>query len=148
MERLTNEEQERLRSIIAQLNEHQAAVEALRHNISMLATSHAELSMTVGAIKSIKDLKPDTEILVPVGSDSFINAKITRSDNVIIGFGADVAAEHTADDAIKSLEERAVEIERAIGQAREELGRLEERIESLRPEAEGMMKKARAEPEG
>lgn len=147
MERLTKEEQERLQRIMAQLNDHQATVEALRQHISMLATSLTELSMTIGATKALKELKPDTEILVPIGSDSFINAKIARSDKVITGLGADVAAERTAEDAVKVLEARAAELEQTVGQAREELGRLEERIEALRPEAEKILKKAREEPE-
>lgn len=148
MESLTKEDQERLQRVVAQLNESQMAVEALRQHISVLANSHAELSMTIGAVKAVKDFKSDTEILVPIGSDSFINAKIARPDKVITGLGADVAAERTAEDALKALEERATDIERLIGQAREELGQLEERIESLRPEAEELMRKAKAEPEG
>ncbi len=148
MERLAKEKQERLQSILAQLNDHQATVEALRQHISVLATSLTELSMTVGATKTLKELKPDTEILVPIGSDSFINAKIARPDKVITGLGADVAAERTADDAVKVLEARSAELERAVEQAREELGRLEERIEALRPEAEKILKNAKEEPEG
>jgi prefoldin alpha subunit len=148
MARLTDEEQERLQGILAQLSESEAAVETLRSHISELAASLTELSMTIGTIKTLKEHKPDTEILVPIGSDSFINAKITRSDKVMTGLGADVAAEYNADDAIKLLEARAAELEQAVGQAREELGRLEGRMEALRPEAEKLLKKTREEPEG
>ena len=146
MERLTNEEQERLQRLLAQLSDNEAAVDALRQHISALVASLTELSMTIGAIKNIKGLKPDTEILVPIGSDSFISAKITRSDKVTTGLGADVAAERTADDAITLLEGRAAELEHAVEHAREELGRFEESIEALRPEAEKLLKKAREEP--
>jgi prefoldin alpha subunit len=148
MERLTNEEQERLQRLLAQLSDNEAAVETLRRHISTLVASLTELSMTVDAIKTIKELKPDTEILVPIGSDSFISAKIARSDKVTTGLGADVAAERTADDAITLLEGRVAELEQAVGQAREELERVEESIEALRPEAEKILKKAREEPEG
>jgi prefoldin alpha subunit len=147
MKRLTDEEQERLQSLLAQLSDNEAAMDTLRQHISVLINSLTELSMTIGAVKSIKEIKPDTEILVPIGSDSFISAKITRPDRVTTGLGADVAAERTADDAIALLEARAAELEQAVEQAREELGRLEERIEALRPEAEKILKKAREEPE-
>ena len=146
MERLTKEEQERLQLILSQLSDHQAAVEVLRQQISMLAASLTELSMTIGAVKIAKGLKPDTEILVPIGSDSFITAKVAASDKVITGLGADVAAERTADDAIKALEARGAELERAVGRARDELERLGERIEALRPEAERILEKTREEP--
>ncbi|MDI6642670.1 MAG: prefoldin subunit alpha [Candidatus Hodarchaeaceae archaeon] len=148
MERLTKEDQERLQRILGQLSGYQAAVDALRQQISILATSLTELSMTVGAIKNLKELKPDTEILVPIGSDSFITAKLALSDKVITGLGADVSVERKADDAIQVLEARGKEIEEAIERSREELGRLEERIETLRPEAERILQKTREEPSG
>lgn len=147
MERLTKQEQERLLRILGQLSDYQAAVDALRQQISMLAGALTELSMTVGAIKSVKGLKPDTEILVPIGSDSFVTTKLVVTDKVITGLGADVAAERSADDAVKVLEARATELEQAVRQAREELERLSGRIEALRPEAERILEKAREEPE-
>lgn len=146
MERLTDEEQDRLRQITAQLNNFQAAVESLRQHISIITSSLTELSMTIGAIKTLKDLKPGTDILVSVGSDSFISAKTADSDKVLTGLGADVVAERTADDTIKLLESRMSELEQAARQAQEELGRFEERIESLRPEAEKILEKTREEP--
>ncbi len=146
MERATKEEQERLQRILNQLSGYQAAIDALQQQISILAASLTELSMTVGAIKSLKELKPDTEILVPIGSDSFITAKLALSDKVITGLGADVSAERKADDAIQVLEARGKEIEGAIERTREELERLEERIETLRPEAERIIEKFK-EPE-
>lgn len=147
MERLTNEEQEQLQRVIAQLNNHQASVEPLRQHISMLTTSLTELSMTIGTIKSLKELEQGTGILVPVGSDSFINAKIAQPDKVLTGLGADVVAERTSDDTVKVLEARSEELGKAMEQARNELERLEERIETLRPEAEKLLRKARDEPE-
>lgn len=147
MERATKEEQERLQRILNQLSGYQAAIDALQQQISILAASLTELSMTVGAIKRLKELKPDTEILVPIGSDSFITAKLALSDKVITGLGADVSAERKADDAIQVLEARGKEIEEAIERTREELERLEERIETLRPEAERIIEKFKEEPE-
>ncbi|HID60412.1 MAG TPA: prefoldin subunit alpha [Hadesarchaea archaeon] len=146
---LTDEEQDRLQQIMTQLNNYQAAVESLRQHISVITSSLTELSMTIGAIKTLKDLKPDTDILVPIGSDSFISAKTADSNKVLTGLGADVMAERTAGDATKLLESRTSELEQAARQAREELGRLEERIEALRPEAEKILKKAKeSEQEG
>ena len=143
MENLKIEDRDKLQRIVNELEEQQAAVELLRQQISAMATSLTELSMTIGAIKVLKDTKPNTEILVPIGCDSFITAKLSSVDKVITGLGADIMAERGADDAIKFLENRATEIERTIEQARNELNKLEERIETLRPEAERILGKAR-----
>ena len=145
MEKMTDDERKKLQRILGELSNHQAAAEALRHHLSLLAASLSELSMTLEAIKTVKGLKPGTDILVPMGSDSFITAKLGTTDKVSTGLGADVAAERSTTDATVVLQDRRQELEQALGKAREELGKLGERIEALRPEAERILEKARKE---
>ncbi len=145
MEKLTDEERKKQQRILSELNAHQVTAEALRRHISLLTSSLSELSMTIEAIKAVKGLKPGTDILVPMGSDSFITAKLTTAEKVITGLGADISAERSSEDALKVLEARRTELEQALGQAREELGKLGERMEALRPEAERILEKAQKE---
>lgn len=145
MEKLTDEERKKQQRILSELSAHQATAEALRRHISLLTSSLSELSMTIEAIKAIKGLKPGTDILVPMGSDSFITAKLTTAEKVITGLGADISAERSSEDALKVLEARRTELEQALGQAREELGKLGERMEALRPEAERILEKVQKE---
>jgi prefoldin alpha subunit len=143
MEKMKVDERDRLQRLFSEMNDNQAVVDMLRQQISALAGSLSEISMTIGAIKAMKDVKPDTEILVPIGSDSFIAAKISSVDKVVTGLGADTMAEKSAEDTVKALESRAADVEKAIEQTRAELDKLEERIEAIRPEAERLMGKAR-----
>ena len=143
MEKINEEEQKKLQRILSELRNHQATTEALRQNLSLLTASLSELSMTVEAIKTIKRLKPGTDILVPIGSDSFISAKLGTTEKVITGLGADVAAERSITDAIVTLQDRMAELEQALNKTREELEKLDERIEALTPEAERLLEKAR-----
>jgi prefoldin alpha subunit len=145
MEKLTDEEQKKLQRIQSELSDHQATAEALRQHLSSLTASLSELSMTLEAIKTVKGLKPGTDILVPIGSDSFIKAKLATAEKVITGLGADVAAERSSEDALKVLETRRTELEQALVRAREELGKLGERMEALRPEAERILEKVKKE---
>jgi len=145
MEKLTDEEQKKLQRIQSELSDHQATAEALRQHLSSLTASLSELSMTLEAIKTVKGLKPGTDILVPIGSDSFIKAKLATAEKVITGLGADIAAERSSEDALKVLETRRTELEQALVRAREELGKLGERMEALRPEAERILEKVKKE---
>ncbi|MBA7502420.1 Prefoldin subunit alpha [subsurface metagenome] len=145
MEKINEEEQKKLQRILSELRNHQATTEALRQNLSLLTASLSELSMTVEAIKTIKRLKPGTDILVPIGSDSFISAKLGTTEKVITGLGADVAAERSIIDAIVTLQDRMAELEQALNKTREELEKLDERIEALTPEAERLLEKSRKE---
>ena len=143
MENLKAEDKEKLQRLFSELNDNQAVVDLLRQQISALAGSLSELSMTVGAIKVVKDLKPAADVLVPIGCDSFIAAKLSSVDKVVTGLGAEVMAERSAEDTIKVLETRGAEVEKAIESTRAELGKLEERIEAIRPEAERLLGKAK-----
>ncbi|MFH1821178.1 MAG: prefoldin subunit alpha [Methanobacteriota archaeon] len=146
MENVKDGDRGRLQRLFSELNDNQAVVDLLRQQISALAGSLSELSMTVGAIKVIKDLQPSTEILVPIGSDSFITAKLSSADKVLTGLGADVMAERSAEETIKVLETRATEVQKAIERTRDELKKLEERIEAIRPEAERLLGRAKEAP--
>ncbi len=146
MKNLKDDEKDKLQRLVNELNNNQATVEMLRQQISTLASTLTELAMTTGAVKVLKDVKPDTEVLVPIGCDSFIAAILSSANKVVTGLGADVMAERGADEAIKVLETRATEVEQTLGRAQNELNKLEEHIEAIRPEAERLLEKAREVP--
>jgi len=145
MEKLTPEDRQRLQRILAELGDYQTTADLLRQQLSILASSISELSMTVETVKTIKGLKPDTEVLVPIGSDSYATAKIALTDRVITDLGANIAAERSVEDAVGMLEARMTELGQTMGQFRQELEKLGERIEALRPEAELILKKTKEE---
>jgi prefoldin alpha subunit len=143
MEKLSKEEQQKLQQIFNELQNYEAVAELLRQQMSMIANSLTELSMTVETIKTIKELKPNTEILVPIGSDSFVTAKLAATDKVITGLGADVSAEQSVDGAKQMLEARIAELGRVLEQARQELEKIGKQIEELRPEADRILAKTK-----
>jgi prefoldin alpha subunit len=145
VKKLTPEERERFQRILEELRSSQAVADVLRRQIALLTASLSELSLTSETIRTTKQLKPETEILVPIGSDSFITAKLALADKVITGLGADVAAERGVDDALKVLEARGAEVGKSIERLRQELEKLGERMEELRPEVERILAKIKAE---
>ena len=143
MEKLSPEEQQKLQQIFNELQNYEAMADLLRQQMNLIANSLAELSMTVETIKTIKELKPETEILVPIGSDSFVTAKLATTDKVITGLGADVSAEQNVDGAKQMLEARIAELGRVLEQARQELDKIGKQIEELRPEADRILIKTK-----
>lgn len=143
MEKLSNEEQQKLQQIFNELQNYEAMADLLRQQINMIANSLTELSMTVETIKTIKGLGLGTEILVPIGSDSFVTTKLAATDKVITGLGADVSAEQSVDGATQMLEARITELGRVLEQARQELEKIGKQIEELRPEADRILTKTK-----
>jgi len=143
MERLSKEEQQKLQQLFNELQNYEAVADLLRQQMNMMANSLTELSMTVETIKTIKGLEPNTEILVPIGSDSFVTAKLAATDKVITGLGADVSAEQSVDGAKQMLEARIAELGRVLEQARQELEKIGKQMEELRPEADRILTKTK-----
>ena len=143
MEKLSKEEQQKLQQIFNELQNYEAVADLLRQQMNMMANSLTELSMTVETIKTIKGLKQDNEILVPIGSDSFVTAKLAATDKVITGLGADVSAEQNIDGAKQMLEARIAELGRVLEQARQELEKIGKQMEELRPEADRILTKTK-----
>lgn len=145
MEKLPSKERQKLQQILIELENSGNAAEVLRRQIGVLSSSINEILMTTETIKGVESLKEDSEILVPIGSDSFIRAKTIETDKVLTGLGADVAAKREAKDAIDMLGRQKKEFEESIEKAREELEKLNKRIEELKPKAEQLLAKAREE---
>lgn len=143
MEKLSNEEQQKLQQIFNELQNYEAMADLLRQQINMIANSLTELSMTVETIKTIRELELGTEILVPIGSDSFVTTKLAATDKVITGLGADVSAEQSVDGAKQMLEARITELGRILEQARQELEKIGKQIEELRLEADRILTKTK-----
>ena len=71
---------------------------------------------TTSAVESIKALdgKPEFTTLVPIGMGSFIKAKISGDEKLILNLGAGTAVEKDKNSAINFLESRIKELEVAI----------------------------------
>lgn len=143
MPELTEEEREELERSLLELNRGRAMIEAMREQVALLNTTLSELSSTMETIRKLKELPEGTEVLTPIGSGSFVRAKLMPLEKILTGVGAEVVVERTPDEALKFLEEKSSEVGKAIQQLRSEMTNLEQRMESLRPAIEKLLSKAR-----
>ena len=74
------------------------------------------LREATSATESIKSLgeKPELNTLVPMGMGTFVKAKISSNEKLILNIGAGAAIEKDKDSAINFLEARIKELEVAI----------------------------------
>ncbi|MFQ5497457.1 MAG: prefoldin subunit alpha [Nitrosopumilus sp.] len=115
----------------------------LMQQMQMLETYFSDLSQREGtfvnilreataSIESIKALgeKSDSETLVPIGMGTFVPAKISSGNKIILNIGAGVAVEKDFASAINYLEARIKEVEVALqdtaAKKQEAAGRLEQ----------------------
>lgn len=99
----------------------------LLYQMQMLETYLADLTQkentlfnilreAASAIESINTIneKPESETLIPMGMGTFMKAKITNKDKVILNVGSGTAIEKDRDSTINYIESRIKEMEVAL----------------------------------
>lgn len=141
MENEIDDGSQELQKILTDLRQSQQRAQNLQNQMNYLSNSVEELKVTIETIQGMKKLDSQTDILVPIGSNSFLRAKLVEADKVLSGFGAELVAERDPDQAIKFLDDQKKEFNESIEQIEEEMENIQEHIEELRPKAEELMSK-------
>ncbi|TDA31840.1 MAG: prefoldin subunit alpha [Hadesarchaea archaeon] len=143
MPELTEKEREELEKSLLELNRGRVLMEAMREQMALLSTTLSELSSTIETIKKLKELPEGTEILTPIGSGSFVRAKLMPLEKILTGVGAEVVIERTPEEALKFLEEKSAEVGRAVQRLQSEMANLQQKMEDLRPQIEKLLSKVK-----
>lgn len=98
------------------------------------------------AIQSIKALKeqPESSTLVPMGMGSFVKAKISSNEKLILNLGAGVAIEKDKDDAINFLESRIKEMEVALKDTAAQKQQVTQNLEMGKQEVNRLMQQSQS----
>ncbi len=135
--------QEELQKILIELENYKRQLEILEKEDHLMDSTLLELNSTQRALEAVKKNKPGKEILVPLGSGSYIKGELKDTEKVLIGVGAGVSIEKTVEEAGKTLQER----EKTLTKSREELQKkateLNDKILELNSQAEELIRKSR-----
>ena len=136
--------EEEIRRALAELQALRELAESMRSRINVVESLINELKATGEAIKAIRDVGENATILVPVGGDSFIRAKVEDMSKVLVGVGAGVVLEKDVEDALNYLGERVAELEKISVDLRKRLAETLERIRESEDRIRRMAGEARA----
>ena len=136
--------EEEIRRALAELQALRELAESMRSRINMVDSFINELKAAGEAIKAIRDVGENATILVPVGGDSFIRAKVEDMSKVLVGVGAGVVLEKDVEDALNYLGERVAELEKMSVDLRKHLAETLERIRESEDRIRSMAGEERA----
>jgi prefoldin alpha subunit len=103
-----------------------------------IADLEAEKVDTDEAIEAIETLETGSTVQVPLGGGAYVRAEIQDIDEIIVGLGADYAAEQEQGDAIDTLETKKETIDDRIEGVREEIAELQSEREQIEQQAQQM----------
>jgi prefoldin alpha subunit len=122
--------EDQLRRILYELQLMEGTAQVLQQRMQVLTSAQAELRLSQQSLNEMKELKPDTPILVPVGGATFVHAKTGGLDKVIVGVGADVSVEMELPKALEDVNKRLEEVEKTLTSVEEQLGQVIAQMQS------------------
>lgn len=139
----SQDDQQEVQRVVAELREAQQNVESLQSHIEMLSSLIGEVESTRETVDGLEDVEPGTEILVPLGSGTYVTAEIKSTDKLLSELGADLVAERSSNGVNKLLKKQKKDFENSLEQAQNKLKELTEKIEDLRPRAQKLLAESR-----
>ena len=114
METNIREKQEELQRILVDAENYKRQAEEVVRRVQMIMSSREEIGTAKKALMSLKAKKRGTEVLIPIGADSYIIGELRNIKSVIIDIGANISLEKSVEETIEILERRDRELEHSI----------------------------------
>jgi prefoldin alpha subunit len=130
------QKENQLRQLVTEMRMMEGSVNTLQQRLQVVLASVSELRLAKQSLGDLKDIESGSNLLVPVGGAAFINANLGDVDKVVVGIGADVSLEMEYDDAVKDVDERLQEMEKAQTSIEQQLGQIMAQLQSHQSMAE------------
>ena len=138
-----NRAEDELRRLSVEMRYLEQTAETLQQRIGMVNAAITDLTYASLTLEGMEKEKENAELLVPIGGNSYVKAKISDTNKIIVGLGAGVSVEKTLVDAKATLKERLDELEKTMNAAQQQFGQVAERINSGRARLESLLASAR-----
>jgi prefoldin alpha subunit len=134
---------EELRRLSVEMRYLEQTAETLQQRISMVNAAIADLTYAHMTLNGIEKEKENAELLVPIGGNSYVKAKLAHTNTVIVGMGAGVSIEKPLVEARVTLKERLDELEKTMNAAQQQFTQVAERLNSSRSRLETLLSSTR-----
>ncbi len=123
---------EEMRALLAEIRLMEGSARILQSRLDLVSAALSETLTAVQTLEGTKGNAENSEILIPIGSGSFVRAKLADPGKLLIGIGAGVVVEKTLEDSVKDLRLRSSELEKARSSVTQQLGQILDQTEIYR----------------
>lgn len=102
--------EQELRQAMSTLELFRAQLESIAENQQLIQISLEELGRARETLNQFQKAKEGDELLVPIGGNSFVFAKVATNSKAIVGIGTGISVEKSMDEAIKTMDDRSKEL--------------------------------------
>jgi prefoldin alpha subunit len=108
---MTNDEE--LQRYMVMIEQYREQINQLEQQSSYIQAAIMDYSKAKITLENINGENKNDEILVPIGGNTYIDAKTTDTSKVLYNIGAGFVTEKKKEDAIKKIDEKIVELQRS-----------------------------------
>ncbi len=102
--------EQELRQAMSTLELFRAQLESIAENQQLIQISLEELGRARETLNQYRNAKEGDELLVPIGGNSFVFAKVATNAKAIVGIGTGISVEKSMDEAVTTMDERSKEL--------------------------------------
>lgn len=110
---MSEEAEEALRKLIVELQVLRGNANTIQSRVNLIDAVLSELEAANASLEGLKGTKKGTPLLLPIGGESYVKAKLEDAEKAIFGIGAGVTTEKTFDKAQEALGTRMAEIQKS-----------------------------------
>jgi prefoldin alpha subunit len=123
--------EEEIRRLLAAYQQYQAQAEAIARQLGLTQLTAEGLDRALRAVEAMETAEVGNEMLVPIGSGSFIHAKLASKEKVVLNVGAGVNIEKKPSEAKESLKIRKAEVAEGSKKLNEMLGKIDQEMQRI-----------------
>ncbi len=131
---------------LMRLDAYRNQLNAMLQQFQILSASRTEHARARESLEGIDRAEPATEMLLPLGGETYVRGGVTKEAPVLIGMGSGIVVEMERAKVAELLAERLVRIDQALRETEGQMAVLDERIQLLSRRLDDLARAASAGP--
>lgn len=123
---------EEVRRLMVDIRILEGSARILQSRLDVVSAAISETLTAIQTLEGVRGAKEGTESMLPIGSGSFVKARLSDPSSIIIGVGAGVCVEKSVEDSIKDLRLRNSDLEKARVSVTQQLTQVVAQVEDYR----------------
>jgi len=123
--------EEEIRRLLAAYQQYQAQADGIMQQLSLTQMTAEGLERALVAVEALDTVQVGHEILVPIGSGSFVYGTLASKEKVVLNVGAGVSIEKTAAEAKDILKVRKAEVLEGSKKLNEVLAKIDQEMQKI-----------------
>ncbi|MBX5321722.1 MAG: prefoldin subunit alpha [Candidatus Bathyarchaeota archaeon] len=137
--------EEELRRLSVEMRILEQTAETLQARMNMINAVITDLTYANITLEGLEKQKENAELLIPIGGNSYIKARLETPDKVTVGIGSGVSVEKTLQEAKDIIKKRLEDMEKNRASLQQQFSQVVERINEDRARFEELAAELRKE---